>query len=75
MFLNLRGGTGEFNIAQVPMGRSTRPILDQLGLVHYTLEDEYRMDDIVNGAMKLCHANRQPVAICLTQLLHGGKIA
>ena len=75
MFINLRGGTGEFNIAQVAMGRSTRPILDQLGLVHYTLEDEYRMDDVVNGAMKLCHANRQPVAICLTQLLHGGKIA
>ena len=59
----------------VPMGRSTRPILDQLGLVHFTLEDEYRLDNIVDGAMKLCHANRQPVAICLTQLLHGGKIA
>jgi hypothetical protein len=25
--------------------------------------------------MKLCHANRQPVAVCLTQLLHGGKLA
>jgi sulfopyruvate decarboxylase subunit alpha len=75
MFINLRGGPGEFNIAQVAMGRSTRPILDQLGLVHFTLEDEYRMDNIVDGAMKLCHANRQPVAVCLTQLLHGGKLA
>ena len=75
MFINLRGGPGEFNIAQVAMGRSTRPILDQLGLVHFTLEDEYRMDRIVDGAIKLCHANRQPVAICLTQLLHGGKLA
>ena len=74
-FINLRGGPGEFNLAQVAMGRSTRPILDQLGLVHFTLEDEYRMDRIVDGAIKLCHANRQPVAICLTQLLHGGKIA
>ena len=74
-FINLRGGPGEFNIAQVAMGRSTRPILDQLGLVHFTLEDDYRMDKIVDGAIKLCHANRQPVAICLTQLLHGGKIA
>jgi sulfopyruvate decarboxylase subunit alpha len=75
IFLNMRGGVGEFNIAQVPMGRSTRPILDQLGLVHFTLDDEYNMDKIVNGAIKLCHANRQPVAICLTQLLHGGKLA
>jgi len=75
LFINLRGGPGEFNIAQVAMGRTTRPILDLLGLVHFTLEDEYKMDKIVDGALKLCHANRQPVAICLTQLLHGGKLA
>ncbi len=75
LFINLRGGPGEFNIAQVAMGRTTRPILDLLGLVHFTLEDEYKMDKVVDGALKLCHANRQPVAICLTQLLHGGKLA
>ncbi len=75
IFLNLRGGPGEFNIAQVPMGRATRPILDVFGLVHFTLEDEYNMEKIVDGALKLCHANRQPVAICMTQLLHGGKLA
>ncbi|MBO55929.1 MAG: decarboxylase [Dehalococcoidia bacterium] len=75
IFMNMRGGSGEFNIAQVPMGRATRPILDELGLVHFTLDDEYNMDKIVNGAIKLCHANRQPVAICMTQLLHGGKLA
>jgi len=75
MFINLRGGPGEFNIAQVAMGRATRPILDQLGLVHFTLDDDYRMDKIVEGALKLCYANRQPVAVCLTQLLHGGKLA
>jgi len=33
------------------------------------------MDKLLDGAMKLCHANRQPLAICLTQMLHGGKIA
>ena len=75
IFINLRGGPGEFNIAQVAMGRTTRPILDLLGLVHFTLEDEYRMDQVLDGALKLCHAGRQPVAICLTQLLHGGKVA
>jgi len=75
LFINLRGGAGEFNLAQVAMGRTTRPILDLLGLVHFTLEDEYKMDQILDGALKLCHANRQPVALCLTQLLHGGKLA
>ena len=75
IFVNLRGGLGEFNMAQVAMGRATRPILDVLGLVHFTLDDEYKMDQVVDGALKLCHANRLPVAICMTQLLHGGKLA
>ena len=75
LFINLRGGPGEFNIAQVAMGRTTRPILDLLGMVHFTLEDQHNMDRLLDGALKLCHASRQPVAICLTQMLHGGKIA
>ena len=75
MFINLRGGLGEFNIAQVPMGRAVRPIMDQLGLIHITLEDDRDLEKKLNGAMKLCHANRQPVAVCLTQMLHGGKLA
>ena len=75
IFINLRGGVGEFNIAQVAMGRTTRPILDLLGLVHFTLEDENRLDTLLDGALKLCYANRQPVAICMTRMLHGGKLA
>ena len=72
-FINLRGDLGDFNIAQVPMGRATRPILDILGLPHYTLTGEQDMDRIVAGAIQLCYSSRQPVAVCLTPLLHGGK--
>lgn len=75
MFINLRGEVGEFNIAQVPMGRATRPILDTLGVQHYTLETEDRLGLRVAGALKLCYASRQPLALCLTPLLHGGKLA
>ena len=75
LFINLRGELGEFNIAQVAMGRATRPILDALGLTHYTLTDEDLLDTMVRGAVALCHSSRQPVAICLTPLLHGGKLA
>ena len=75
LFINLRGELGEFNIAQAPLGRATRPILDVLGITHYTLTDEDRLDMKVKGALALCHASRQPVAICLTPLLHGGKLA
>ena len=75
LFINLRGEPGEFNIAQVAMGRATRPILDVLGLIHHTLTTDRDMDRIVTGALQLCYASRQPLAVCLTPLLHGGKLA
>ncbi len=75
MFINLRGEVGEFNIAQVAMGRATRPILDVLGIPHYTLDTDDRLHQRVSGALKLCYASRQPLALCLTPMLHGGKLA
>lgn len=75
MFINMRGEVGEFNIAQVAMGRATRPILDVLGLTHHTLDSDDRLMQRVSGAIKLCYASRQPLAMCLTPMLHGGKIA
>ena len=74
-FINMRGDLGDFNICQVPVGRATRPILDVLGLPHYTLTQVSDMDRTVKGAIQLCYASRQPVAVCLTPLLHGGKLA
>lgn len=74
-FINLRGEIGEFNIAQTAMGRATRPILDTFGITYYTLTDEYRLDSVLKGGIKLCHAARQPVGFCMTPLLHGGKLA
>ena len=75
MFINMRGEVGEFNIAQVAMGRATRPTLDALGIQHYTLESEDRLGLRVAGALKLCYASRQPLALCMTPMLHGGKLA
>ena len=75
IFINMRGELGEFNWAQVPMGRAVKPILDSLGLTHYTLTDQDRLGAIVDGAIDLCYASRQPVALCMTPLLHGGKLA
>ena len=75
MFINMRGEVGEFNIAQVAMGRATKPVLDVLGITHYTLDSDDRLMQRVSGALTLCHASRQPLALCMTPLLHGGKLA
>ena len=48
---------------------------DPLHSQHFTLETEERLLQKVGGALKLCYASRQPLALCLTPMLHGGKIA
>ena len=73
MIINLRGDLGEFNIAQVLMGRATPQIFDNLNIPTYVLESDVSLEDKVNGALKLCYASHQPLAICLTPLLHVGK--
>ena len=75
LFINLRGQLGEFNTAQVQMGRSTRPILDVLGLTYYTLDDPLTLERKVCGALQLCYASHEPLAFCMTPELHGGKLA
>ena len=60
LFINLRGQLGEFNTAQVVMGRSTRPILAVLGLTHCTLEDVDTLEARVSGALQLCYASHTP---------------
>jgi sulfopyruvate decarboxylase alpha subunit len=36
--VSMRGDEGEWNTAQMPMGRAVRPILDAIGLQHVTVE-------------------------------------
>jgi sulfopyruvate decarboxylase alpha subunit len=35
-YISMRGESGEFNPAQMPMGKAVRPILDAMGLAHFT---------------------------------------
>jgi sulfopyruvate decarboxylase alpha subunit len=38
ILISMRGDAGEWNSAQVPMGRAVRPILDSMGIPHTTVE-------------------------------------
>ena len=58
MFINLRGEIGEFNIAQVTMGRSTRPILDVINIPHVTLDNDVNLYKKVSGNITLCYASK-----------------
>ncbi len=38
ILISMRGDAGEWNSAQVPMGRAVAPILDSIGIPHVTVE-------------------------------------
>ncbi len=73
MLISQRGELGEFNAAQVTMGRSARPILDSLGIQHFTLR---RLDEVavlMDGAIKTAFTAQQPVALFISTELVGWK--
>ena len=73
IFISMRGDLGEFNLAQIPGGKAVRPILDAVGLQHYTLTRKEEVSSIVSGAIELCYAGRLPVGLLLSTMLTGGK--
>ncbi len=73
MFINIRGELGEFNLAQVPVGKAVRPIMDTMGLQHFTLARLDEVEKIVNGAIEVSYSSKLPVGVLLSSLLTGGK--
>lgn len=75
MLINPRGDLGEFNPAQVGMGQALRPILDGLGIQHFTIDRDDDVAPVIAGAAKLAFSTERPVAIIVSPLLTGGKTA
>ncbi len=73
-FISMRGESGEFNPAQTPMGRAVRPILDALGLRHFTLNQGEGLEKVVMEAMDQCYSHLLPVGVLLSTVLTGGKL-
>src|SRR6267154_4846161 len=54
LLVSLRGELGEFNPAQLHMGRAVPGCLDALNIRHVTLQSETDLGKIVSGALKTC---------------------
>ncbi|MBI3976982.1 MAG: decarboxylase [Chloroflexi bacterium] len=73
LVISHRGDLGDFNGTQIPMGRALRPVLDSVGLCHFT---PYRLEEVrptIQGAIGMAFAGHQPVAVIIPTLLSGGK--
>jgi sulfopyruvate decarboxylase subunit alpha len=62
--ISMRGDTGEWNDAQVPMGRAVRPICDAIGLPHTTVDTAESADHTVRLVGQTAFGTRQP-GVCL----------
>jgi sulfopyruvate decarboxylase TPP-binding subunit len=73
MLVSLRGELGEFNPAQLHMGRAVPGCLDALTIRHVTLRSETDLETIVVGALKTCFTAEEPFGILLSAQLTGWK--
>jgi sulfopyruvate decarboxylase alpha subunit len=69
MIVSMRGDPGEWNWAQVPMGRALVPVLDALGVQHLSIERGDESRDLVLALANLAFSARVPVACLLPRRL------
>ena len=73
MLVSLRGELGEFNPAQLQMGRAVPGCLDALNIRQVTLRSQTDLATIVSGALKTCFTAEEPFGLLLSAQLTGWK--
>lgn len=73
MFVSERGTMGEFNIGQVHVCRTMRPVAEALGIETHTITHVDQLEFTVDRGMKQAFTTRAPVLFILSPLLTGGK--
>ena len=73
LIVSERGTLGEFNVGQVLVARTMRPVLDALAVTHHTLTDEERLGFVVDRSIKQAVTTQSPVVFILSPMLTGGK--
>jgi sulfopyruvate decarboxylase subunit alpha len=62
--ISMRGDAGEWNAAQVPMGRAVTGIIEAIGLSHHTCDDVSTVERAVRLVADTAFATRLP-GVCL----------
>jgi sulfopyruvate decarboxylase alpha subunit len=69
MIISMRGDPGEWNAAQVPMGRAVVPVLDALGVQHLSVDRADEAREVVVSLASLAFGTRLPAACLLPRRL------
>ncbi len=65
ILVSMRGDLGEWNSAQVPMGRAVRSIFDAIGVPYSTVDSAAAAADVIRGAGDTAFGTGMPVACLL----------
>ena len=71
--VTMRGEWAEFNPWQVPMGRGTPGVLEQVGVTTMRVHHAGEAAEVVDAAAALAFDAEQPVAVLLSQRMIGRK--
>lgn len=71
--VSMRGGVGEQNPWQVPMGRGTQPCLEAMGTHCVRVDSPQEVVPTIKAAFGMAYRSNQSVAVLLTQRLLGAK--
>jgi sulfopyruvate decarboxylase alpha subunit len=69
MVVSMRGDPGEWNSAQVPMGRAVGPVLDALGVSRLSVDRDDEARGVVSSLAQLAFGTRLAVACLLPRRL------
>ncbi len=73
MLITMRGDHGEFNPSHVPMGNSTRAVLEAVGVICKRADAVVEIPEVVSGALRLAFNTYRPVAVLIGQKALGTK--
>lgn len=65
LLVSMRGETGEWNVAQVPMGRAVRPVLGAMGIQSFAPDRDGDVAETVEAVVRLAFSTRFPAACLL----------
>jgi sulfopyruvate decarboxylase alpha subunit len=73
MLVTMRGDWAEFNPWQVPMGRATKNVLEEMGVLVNRADSEEDVVPLAEGTLRIAYNTLRPAALLIGQRILGAK--
>ena len=73
MLITMRGDWGEFNPWQVPMGQAARTVLEEMGVLVSSAQQESDVVPLAEGTLRIAYNTFRPAALLIGQRVLGAK--